>query len=118
MLQDMQLRGLAPRTQKTYVDAIRELARHYHRSPDQLTEEDIRDYFIHLKDERHLPGCTLWTYLYAVKFLFRRTLHRQWPILDLIRIRNSKKLPVVLSCQEARCLLKQIRRAAAGPPAQ
>jgi len=97
MIQDMQLRGLAPGTQKTYVDAIRELAGRYHRCPDQLSEEDIRDYFIYLKDERHLAGNRLRTYLYAVKFVYRRTLHRQWPLLDLIRIRNSKKLPVVPS---------------------
>lgn len=113
MIQDMQLRGLSAGTRQTYVDAIRELAGHYHRSPDLLSEEDIRDYFIYLKDDRHLAGSTLRTYLYAVKFLYRRTLHRQWPILDLIRIRNSKKLPVVLSRQEARCLLKKVRRPAA-----
>ena len=62
MLQDMQLRGLSAGTQQTYVDAIRELAGHYRRSPDQLSEEDIRDYFIYLKDEKKLAGSTLRTY--------------------------------------------------------
>lgn len=113
MIQDMQLRGLAAGTQQTYVYAIRELAGHYHRSPDLLSEEDIRDYFIYLKDEKKLAGSTMLTHLFAVRFLYRRTLHRQWSILDLIRIKNSKKLPVVLSRQETRCLLKKVRRPAA-----
>jgi site-specific recombinase XerD len=113
MIQDMQLRGLVPGTQKTYVNAIRELAKYYHRSADLFSEEDIRDYFIYLREQKNLAGSTMRNYLFAVKFLYRRTLHRQWPILDLIRIRSTKTLPVVLSRQEVRCLLKQVRRPAA-----
>ena len=55
MIEDMQLRGLVGGTQKTYLDAIRQLARHYQRRPDQLTEQDIRDYFVYLKN-RKLAG--------------------------------------------------------------
>ena len=62
MIQDMQLRGLVPGTQKTYVDAIRELAKYYHRSPDLLSEEDIRDYFIYLREEKNLAGSTMRNY--------------------------------------------------------
>jgi len=42
-IEDMQLRGLAPSTQSVYVCAIRQLAKHYRRSPDQLSEEQIRE---------------------------------------------------------------------------
>ena len=42
MLEDMQLRGFSARTQGCYVAAVRQLAEHYHRSPDLLTEEDLR----------------------------------------------------------------------------
>ena len=42
MLEDMQLRGLSARTQECYVAAVRQLAEHYHRSPTQITEEDLR----------------------------------------------------------------------------
>ncbi len=113
MIKDMQLRGLTPGTQKTYVDAIIMLAKHYRRSPDQLSEEQIRDYFIYLKDEKKLAGSTIQSYRFAIKFLYQRTLHRQWPVLDLIRIPTNKTLPVVLSRQEVRRLLKQIRRSGA-----
>jgi len=42
MIEDMQLRGLSGRTQGCYVAAVRQLAEHDHRSPDQITEERAR----------------------------------------------------------------------------
>ncbi len=52
MIEDMQLRGFSARTQDCYVAAVRQLAGHYHRSPDQLTEEDLRQYFLYLANEK------------------------------------------------------------------
>jgi integrase/recombinase XerD len=57
MLEDMQLRGLSARTQGCYVAAVRQLAEHYHRSPDQLTEEDLRQYFLYLANAWHEQRC-------------------------------------------------------------
>lgn len=42
MLEDLRLRGLAPRTQEAYVRAVRQLAAHFHKSPDQISEEELR----------------------------------------------------------------------------
>ena len=42
MIQDMQLRGLSPRTQVSYARAIRQLALHYHKSPDRITQEELQ----------------------------------------------------------------------------
>ena len=52
MLEDMQLRGFSARTQGCYVAAVRQLAEHFHRSPDLLTEDDLRQYFLHLANEK------------------------------------------------------------------
>ena len=46
MLEDLQLAGLAPKTQKSYVYAVQRLARHYNRSPALLTEEEVRRFFL------------------------------------------------------------------------
>ncbi len=53
MLDDMQLRGFSPRTQEAYVHAVRQLAAHFHRRPDQLTEDDLRQYFLYLANVKH-----------------------------------------------------------------
>ncbi len=53
MLEDLQLRGLAPKTQAIYVHAVQQLAEHYGTSPDQITEEELRQYFLYLHTEKH-----------------------------------------------------------------
>ncbi|MBU0490485.1 MAG: phage integrase N-terminal SAM-like domain-containing protein, partial [Chloroflexi bacterium] len=46
--EDLQLRGLAENTQVAYVHAVRRLAEYYHKSPDQITEEELRQYLLYL----------------------------------------------------------------------
>ncbi|MCP4362887.1 MAG: site-specific integrase [Chloroflexi bacterium] len=59
MLADMQLRGLAPKTQDAYLRAVRQLAAYFNKSPDQVTEEEIRAYFLYLK--KYLLNKSWWT---------------------------------------------------------
>jgi len=105
MLEDLQLRGLAPRTQQCYLEAVKHLAQHYRRSPDQLSEEELRQYFLFLLNEKKVAHSTFRIHLYGIKFFYERTLQRPWPVLALVRPRHSQKLPVVLSLQEVRSLL-------------
>jgi uncharacterized phage protein gp47/JayE len=58
MLEDMQLRGLSARTQEAYARAAWQLAQHYHRSPDQLSDEDLRQYFLYLANEKKIARPT------------------------------------------------------------
>jgi hypothetical protein len=53
MIEDMQLRGFAARTQEAYLLAVRQLAKYYRKSPDQVDEEELRQYFLFLKNEKH-----------------------------------------------------------------
>jgi len=50
MIECLQLRGLSERTQDSYVRAVRQLAEHYHKSPDLISEEELRQYFLNQKD--------------------------------------------------------------------
>lgn len=109
MMADMKLHGLAPGTQKVYLKSVEHLARHYHRSPDQLSEQDLRDYFTDLVEKKHVPSSTLRTEIFGVKFLFDKTLQRPWPTLRFLRARPSYKLPVVLDREEAQRLIGLIR---------
>jgi integrase/recombinase XerD len=109
MLEDMQLRGLATRTQESYLAAVRQLAQHYGKSPDQITEEQLRQYFLYLHNVKRVAPNTANVALNAVKFLYTYTLQRPWPFRDLIRPPLPQKLPVVLSPEEVWQLLGQIR---------
>ena len=109
MLEDMQLRGLAKNTQQCYMDSVRILAKYYNRPPDQLSEEDIRNFFLYLIKEKRVCESTVGIYLHGIKFFFEKTLKQQWPVLNLIRAQKRKKLPVVLSTEEVRQLLSLIK---------
>jgi integrase/recombinase XerD len=109
MLEDMQLRGLSPKTQQAYLQAVHHLAEYYSKAPDQLTEEELRQYFLYLRNEKRVSRSTSTVALCACKFLYEQTLQRPWPILDFIRPPKAKSLPVVLSVDEVRCVLGCVR---------
>jgi len=113
MIQDMRLAGLSEGTQGAYVEAVKHLARHFNRSPDLLSEDDVRHFFVYLAETRRLAKSTIRVHLFAIKFLFRRTLQRPWPLFDLLRVKRDQKLPVVLSRHEVRQLLARVRHPAA-----
>lgn len=108
MLEDMQLRGFSRGTQQAYLGSIAKLAKHYHKSPDLISEEELRRYF--LERSQRICRSTATVDLCAIKFFFARTLRRSWPTLDLIRPAKSRRLPVVLSRQEVHAILGCVRR--------
>ena len=110
MVEDMQLRGLSPKTQKAYLRSVRQLAEHYGKSPQRITDEELRQYFLHLTNVKHLSPSTVHVTLYGIRFLFQHTLRKEWPTLELVRPRHPKKLPVVLSVAEVRRILSIIQR--------
>ena len=109
MIEDMQLRGLSERTQTVYVLAARQLAEHYGKSPDQITEEELRRYFLYLQNVKRVSPSTFNIALHGIKFLYRYTLKRAWPTLDMARPSHEKKLPVVLSTDEVHRVLRCLR---------
>jgi site-specific recombinase XerD len=110
MIEDMQLRGLAERTQETYIRVVRQLAEHYGKSPDQLSETDLRQYFLYLKNDKRASRSSCTQVLSALKFLYEQTLRRKWPILDFVRPAPEHKLPVILSVAEVRRILGTLRQ--------
>jgi len=109
MMEDMQLQGLAARTQTQYVHAVKELARYCHRSPDQLNDEDLRRYFLYLTNERKLSRSTTTIALCGIRFFYEKTLHQPWPTLKLVRPAPEFKLPPVLSRDEVRRILAEVK---------
>ena len=109
MIEDLQLRGLSETTQGMYVRAVRMLSEHYHKSPDQVTEEELRQYFLYLKNIRKYSRTASTIALCGIKFFFQHTLKQDWSTLTFIRAPREKKLPVVLSLEEVRKILNCIR---------
>jgi integrase/recombinase XerD len=109
MIECLQLRGLSERTQESYVQAVRLLAEHYHKSPDLISEEELRQYFLYLKNVKKYSRSSTTIALCGIKFFFEHTLHRDFPILNFIRPHREKKLPAILSPDEVRRILQLLR---------
>jgi integrase/recombinase XerD len=109
MIECLQLRGLSVRTQESYVRAVRQLAEHYHKSPDLISEEELRQYFLYLKNVKHYSRSTATIAICGIKFFFERTLEKDWTTFSLVRPAPEKKLPVILSLAEVRQILSRIR---------
>jgi len=110
MLEDMQLRGLSAGTQKAYLRAVRQLANHYNQSPDAISEEELRQYFLYLRNEKGIAHSTCKTAFCGIRFFYEHTLQREWPVLQLARPVKEQKLPVVLSQAEVYEILSCIRK--------
>jgi integrase/recombinase XerD len=110
MIEDLQLAGLSDETQARYVRSVRQLAAHFHISPDRLTEKQLREYFVYLKNERKYSPGTLRCVYAALKFFYTRTAPREWPTLANLKVPRQKSLPDVLSVQEVRRLIGSIRK--------
>jgi integrase/recombinase XerD len=105
MLEDLQLRGLSERTQEMSGRAVRQLAEHYHKAPDRITEEELRAYFLSLKNVTHYSRSASPIALGGIKFVYPHTLQREWTPLTFVRPPREKTLPVILSPTEGRTLL-------------
>jgi len=108
-IEDMQLRGFAPTSQQVYVNTVRQLAAYYNKSPEKITDEELRRYFLYLKNDKQAARSTCTVAICSIKLLFEQTLKRNWPTLRMIRPPKEKKLPVVLSRQEVHQILSCVR---------
>jgi len=109
MIECLQLRGLSERTQEAYVRAVRQLSEHYHKSPALLTEEELRQYFLFIKNVKHYSRPTMTVAICGIKFFYERTLQREWQTFNLLRPAPAKKLPVILSKEEVRQILSGLK---------
>ena len=100
MIEDMQLRGLAPQTQRGYIAHVAAFARYFDRCPSMLDCEAIRQYILYLINEKKMSPEGINQQVSALKFLYITTLEMPWNNDDFPRVKRQHKLPVVLSQEE------------------
>lgn len=100
MIEDMQLRNLAPATQRNYIAHVGAFARFFSQSPAALDQEAVREYLLYLLEERKLSPEGVNQQVSALKFLYLTTLEMPCSDLDFPHVRRPHRLPVVLSQEE------------------
>lgn len=104
MLDDMRMRKLSPSTQANYIRAVKRLAAYLKRSPDTTSVEDLRQFQLHLVDHG-ISAISLNATITGLKFFFEVTLDRAELVGKMKPVRVPRRLPVVLSCEEAARLI-------------
>jgi integrase/recombinase XerD len=99
MVGDMKLRNFAETTIHTYTRVVRDFAGFFHRAPDRLGPEQVRQYLLHSIDHKKLAWSTYQIHRAALKFIYTKTLKRPWFDLEIPKPKVRRKLPEVL-CQE------------------
>jgi integrase/recombinase XerD len=105
MLDELERRNYSQNTRRIYIRTVKDFACHFHRSPDRLGLQHIRDYQAHLFRERKLEPVTVAQRLAALRFLFVHVLKRHWTVEDTPYPKRPSKLPAVLSREEVAQLI-------------
>ena len=105
MTEDLQLTGKAKRTQNGYLRAVRQLSDFAQCSPDMVSETHVRQFFLHLKNERAFAYGSLRVALSGVKFFFSITCKRDWEIFRMLKLQNINALPEVLTIDQVHRLI-------------
>jgi site-specific recombinase XerD len=111
MIEDMQIRNRSPQTQAAYVQQVSLFSRHFGKSPEVLSPEDIRNYQIYLTNEKKLTPKSISVAVAALRFLYSVTLKKGWKIEEVLpHPKQSQKLPVILSPEEVLHFLNCVKR--------
>ena len=111
MRQDLQLAGLAEGTQNAYLRAVKQFAAHFRKPPDQISEQEFREYLLYLKNQRHYSPSSLKIAASGILFFFTHTVPRDWPTFNTLSIPRPQSLPDVLSIAEVRRLIDAVHTA-------
>ena len=107
MQRELDLCGLAESSQRVYLAAVVRMARHFNRSPAQLTTRDIQDYWLALRKRLHPSSLNVLRA--ALRILYDRVLKRPWVIKEISVLRAAVTVPTILSQGEVLDLIRATR---------
>lgn len=105
MSKDLQLKGITLGTQKKYLREVSMMANYFDKPLEELGEEEVKDYLIHMLETRKLSRGTYRGYVAGIKFLYKTTLNREEVVQKIQYPKAKKTLPVVLDLAEIKAML-------------
>ena len=104
----LQLAGMSESTQEAYTRSVSQLVRFFDKPPEELTEADLEDYFLHRRTVTGWSAATLRIAHAGVKFFFVNVLHRDWHLFVYLDAKRERRLPCILSRAEVFAVLARI----------
>lgn len=109
MEEDLSINRYSKKTRTEYVRCVANFVRHFHQSPDQMGEMEVRSFLVHLVEERKVSPSVQKMHIAALKFFYSNTLKRPQVVQHLRYPRAQKPLPDVLSLQEVLDILGAVQ---------
>ena len=109
MVEDLQLRGYAERTQSSYARSVRQLENYWHLPAEEISEQQVRDYFLYCRNDVGWSAATMRIAYSGIKFFYTKTLPMDWETIKLLKIKRLSVPPTVLSIDEVRLILNTAR---------
>jgi site-specific recombinase XerD len=106
MLEELQRRNYSSETIRAYLFAVKDFATYFHKRPDLLRQEHLRQYQLHLLNDRKLSVDTIVGRIAALRFFFGKVLRRPCRDIDLVYPKRPERLPVILSEEEVARLIE------------
>ena len=106
MAEELHLAGMSEATYAGYLRAVRKLADFSKTSPDKISEDQLRRYFLHIKNDLHYAYGTLRVAFSGIKFFYTRTCKRDWQTLKQMKLQNIKSLPEVITREQVLQIIK------------
>ena len=101
----LDLKRYSPRTKESYLSWMIALVKHYRKSPDTITDEEIQKYLHHIQNERKLAWPTCNQAAWAISFFYRYVMERRDFKAHIDRRRTPQTIPEILSTEEVRRLI-------------
>ena len=105
----LQLAGMSESTQESYTRAVRKVVEHHNKTPDQITEQELEDYFLHRRNTDQWSAATLRVAYSGVKFFFVNVLQHDWHIFTYLKAKSEQKLPCILDKEEVFGILDRVK---------
>lgn len=106
----VQLKDYRQATKEAYVRCVWRLAEHFDRDPAELNEDELRHYFLFLREEQQYSPSSMKMAKWALRCFYRECLKvSDWSVFEDLRINESQPLPVVLSEAQVQLLLNAVR---------
>lgn len=109
MIEDLQLKGYAERTQSSYTRSVRQLENYWHLPAEEISEQQVRDYFLYCRNDVGWSAATMRIAYSGIKFFYTTTIPMEWETLKLLKMKRLSTPPTVLSIDEVRLILQTAR---------
>lgn len=105
---ELKLKGFAKRSIQSYLRAVRQLQNFCCKALEDITEEDVRSYWLYCKEDLRWGSATLRISYSGIQHFFNYVIKHDWPVFKGIRFEREVSLPVVLSIEDVRKILNAL----------